>query len=93
MYSFNHIITGDYTSCLNDLLWICQYIETTRQQVFIRIFLITMFTLQCLHCRTAVPLPVPPAESVGALGWGAHHGAQMYRGLDAALSGPAASWL
>lgn len=70
MYSFNHIITGGYTSCLKDLLWICQYMETTNQLIFIRVFLITMFTLLCLLCRTAVLLLVPPAESGGALGLG-----------------------
>lgn len=65
MYSFNRIITRDYTSCFKDLLWICQYVETTSQLVFIRIFLITMFTLLCLHCRAVCSYKSPSRVSEG----------------------------
>lgn len=74
MYSFNHIISGDYTSSLKDLLWICQYMETTSQLVFLRIFLFTMFTFLCLHCRTAVLLLVPQLCQWRHWDWGAHYG-------------------
>lgn len=79
MYSFNHIISGDYTSSLKDLLWICQYMETTSQLVFLRIFLFTMFTFLCLHCRTAVLLLVPQLCQWRCWDWRAHYGVLGFR--------------
>lgn len=52
-----------------------------------------MFTLLCLHCRRAVLLLIPQLSQWGHWDWGALYGAQLYGGLDTALSGAAASWL